>query len=111
MRVRSAPALAQLIAVVVFGFWVSPPPLREKSAWRPLALDNGGMGSLYRSQHELIFVFKHGRKTRLFKRNEACAEPSRAKPRKPTGGSCARFDSSLLFRITEHHLYNGIGVW
>jgi hypothetical protein len=24
--------------------------------------DNGGMGSLYRSQHELIFVFKHGRK-------------------------------------------------
>lgn len=22
--------------------------------------DNGGMGSLYRSQHELIFVFKHG---------------------------------------------------
>jgi ParB-like chromosome segregation protein Spo0J len=23
--------------------------------------DNGGMGSLYRSQHELIFVFKHGR--------------------------------------------------
>ena len=24
--------------------------------------DNGGMGSLYRSQHELVFVFKHGRK-------------------------------------------------
>src|SRR5881275_2490721 len=23
--------------------------------------DNGGMGSLYRSQHELVFVFKHGR--------------------------------------------------
>ena len=23
--------------------------------------DNGGMGALYRSQHELIFVFKHGR--------------------------------------------------
>jgi DNA modification methylase len=23
--------------------------------------DNGGLGSLYRSQHELIFVFKHGR--------------------------------------------------
>jgi DNA modification methylase len=23
--------------------------------------DNGGMGSLYRSRHELIFVFKHGR--------------------------------------------------
>jgi DNA modification methylase len=23
--------------------------------------DNGGMGSLYRSQHELIFVFKHGK--------------------------------------------------
>ena len=22
--------------------------------------DNGGMGSLYRSQHELVFVFKHG---------------------------------------------------
>jgi hypothetical protein len=22
--------------------------------------DNGGMGSLYRSRHELIFVFKHG---------------------------------------------------
>ena len=25
------------------------------------AKDNPGMGSLYRSQHELIFVFKHGR--------------------------------------------------
>ena len=25
------------------------------------AKDNGGMGSLYRSQHELIFVFKYGR--------------------------------------------------
>jgi DNA modification methylase len=25
------------------------------------AKDHGGMGSLYRSQHELIFVFKHGR--------------------------------------------------
>ena len=24
------------------------------------AKDNGGMGSLYRSQHEMIFVFKHG---------------------------------------------------
>jgi hypothetical protein len=24
--------------------------------------DNAGMGSLYRSQHELVFVFKHGRK-------------------------------------------------
>lgn len=23
--------------------------------------DNGGMGSLYRSQHELVFLFKHGR--------------------------------------------------
>lgn len=23
--------------------------------------DNGGMGSLYRSQHELVFVYKHGR--------------------------------------------------
>jgi len=23
--------------------------------------DNGGMGSLYRSQHELVFVFKNGR--------------------------------------------------
>jgi hypothetical protein len=25
------------------------------------AKDNAGMGSLYRSQHELVFVFKHGR--------------------------------------------------
>jgi DNA modification methylase len=25
------------------------------------AKDNGGMGSLYRSQHEMIFVFKHGK--------------------------------------------------
>jgi DNA modification methylase len=25
------------------------------------AKDNGGMGSLYRSQHELVFVFKNGR--------------------------------------------------
>ena len=24
------------------------------------AKDNGGMGSLYRSQHEMVFVFKHG---------------------------------------------------
>ena len=24
--------------------------------------DNGGVGSLYRSQHELVFVFKHGRR-------------------------------------------------
>jgi DNA methylase/ParB/Sulfiredoxin domain len=24
--------------------------------------DNGGMGALYRSQHELVFVFKHGRR-------------------------------------------------
>ncbi len=24
------------------------------------AKDNGGMGSLYRSQHELVFVFKNG---------------------------------------------------
>lgn len=27
------------------------------------AKDNAGMGSLYRSQHELIFVFKNGRAT------------------------------------------------
>ena len=27
------------------------------------AKDNPGMGSLYRSQHELIFVFKHGRES------------------------------------------------
>jgi DNA modification methylase len=27
-----------------------------------LVKDNGGMGSLYRSQHELVFVFKNGRK-------------------------------------------------
>jgi DNA modification methylase len=26
--------------------------------------DNAGMGSLYRSQHELVFVFKHGRRHR-----------------------------------------------
>jgi len=25
--------------------------------------DNGGMGSFYRSQHELVFVFKHGRES------------------------------------------------
>jgi DNA modification methylase len=25
--------------------------------------DNGGMGSFYRSQHELIFIFKHGRES------------------------------------------------
>jgi DNA modification methylase len=31
--------------------------------WKNLCVwtkDNGGMGSLYRSQHELVFVFKHG---------------------------------------------------
>jgi DNA modification methylase len=27
------------------------------------AKDNGGMGSLYRSQHELVFVFKYGRES------------------------------------------------
>src|SRR5258707_815465 len=26
------------------------------------AKDNGGMGSVYRSQHELVFVFKNGKK-------------------------------------------------
>jgi DNA modification methylase len=31
--------------------------LKNLCVW---AKDNGGMGSLYRSQHELIFVFKHG---------------------------------------------------
>lgn len=33
------------------------------SEWKNLCVwtkDNGGMGSLYRSQHELVFVFKHG---------------------------------------------------
>src|SRR5215472_8365308 len=41
----------------------------SKSFWRPgeraiancWVKDNGRMGSLYRSQHELVFVFKHGR--------------------------------------------------
>ena len=33
--------------------------LKNLCVW---AKDNAGMGSLYRSQHELIFVFKHGRK-------------------------------------------------
>jgi hypothetical protein len=28
--------------------------------------DNAGMGSLYRSQHELVFVFKHGRDRHRF---------------------------------------------
>jgi DNA modification methylase len=32
--------------------------LKNLSVW---VKDNGGMGSLYRSQHELVFVFKHGR--------------------------------------------------
>jgi len=32
--------------------------LKNLCVW---AKDNGGMGSLYRSQHELVFVFKHGR--------------------------------------------------
>ncbi len=32
--------------------------LKNMCVW---AKDNGGMGSLYRSQHELIFVFKYGR--------------------------------------------------
>jgi DNA modification methylase len=31
--------------------------LKNLCVW---AKDNGGMGSLYRSQHELVFVFKHG---------------------------------------------------
>jgi DNA modification methylase len=34
--------------------------LKNLCVW---AKDNAGMGSLYRSQHELIFVFKHGRAT------------------------------------------------
>ncbi len=32
--------------------------LKNLCVW---AKDNAGMGSLYRSQHELVFVFKHGR--------------------------------------------------
>jgi len=32
--------------------------LKNLCVW---AKDNGGMGSLYRSQHELVFVFKHGK--------------------------------------------------
>jgi DNA modification methylase len=32
--------------------------LKNLAVW---VKDNGGMGSLYRSQHELVFVFKHGR--------------------------------------------------
>jgi DNA modification methylase len=32
--------------------------LKNLCVW---AKDNGGMGALYRSQHELVFVFKHGR--------------------------------------------------
>lgn len=27
--------------------------------------DNGGMGSLYRSKHEMVFVFKHGKKAHI----------------------------------------------
>jgi DNA methylase len=34
--------------------------LKNLCVW---AKDNPGMGSLYRSQHELIFVFKHGRES------------------------------------------------
>jgi DNA modification methylase len=34
--------------------------LKNLCVW---AKDNAGMGSLYRSQHELVFVFKHGRGT------------------------------------------------
>ena len=34
--------------------------LKNLCVW---AKDNAGMGSLYRSQHELVFVFKHGRAT------------------------------------------------
>ena len=32
--------------------------LKDLCVW---VKDNAGMGSLYRSQHELVFVFKHGR--------------------------------------------------
>src|SRR5207237_8310544 len=32
----------------------------ERTNRRVWVKDNGGMGSLYRSQHELVFVFKHG---------------------------------------------------
>src|SRR5438132_12350344 len=36
--------------------------------------DNAGMGSLYRSQHELVFVFKHGRtRTRTISSSGAMA--------------------------------------
>jgi DNA modification methylase len=34
------------------------PELKNLCVW---VKDNAGMGSLYRSQHELVFVFKHGR--------------------------------------------------
>ena len=34
--------------------------LKNVCVW---AKDNAGMGSLYRSQHELVFVFKHGKES------------------------------------------------
>ena len=44
--------------------------------------DNAGMGSLYRSQHELVFVFKHGRGGH---RNKRPARPLRAQPQQCLG--------------------------
>jgi DNA modification methylase len=38
------------------------PVYRELKSFCVWAKDNGGQGSLYRSQHELVFVFKHGKK-------------------------------------------------
>ena len=37
-------------------------PIRQLCVW---AKDNGGMGTFYRSQHELVFVFKKGQATHI----------------------------------------------
>jgi len=46
----------QAAAKLLFG------PLRQLCVWNK---DNGGMGTFYRSQHELVFVFKKGDATHI----------------------------------------------
>ena len=57
-------AALHLHGLAAYGVKCWPPDRAVYSELKNLcvwAKDNAGMGSLYRSQHELVFVFKHGR--------------------------------------------------
>ena len=52
--------------------------------------DNAGMGSLYRSQHELVFVFKHGR--------DGAPQQRPARPVRPQPQQCLAISRCQLLR-------------